>query len=48
MSDRKKKKRALAKAGITHAAGWINEADQPTFDELVAKAADDVARVSDE
>lgn len=45
MTDRKKKQRALAKAGIIHAAGWINAKDGPAFVRMVAKAAADVKRV---
>tara|TARA_R100000951_G_scaffold90399_1_gene78669 strand:+ start:1429 stop:1581 length:153 start_codon:yes stop_codon:yes gene_type:complete len=39
MTDRKKKQRALAKAGISHASGWIKDDDQPKFEELVERAS---------
>ena len=42
MKDRKKKHRILTAAGIVHCAGWIAKTDEPAFDKLVAKAADDV------
>lgn len=42
MTDRKKKQRALAKAGISHASGWIKDDDQPKFEELVERASEKV------
>lgn len=42
MTDRKKKQRALAKVGISHASGWIKDEDQPKFEELVESAFEKV------
>jgi|AntAceMinimDraft_5_1070358.scaffolds.fasta_scaffold79404_2 hypothetical protein len=46
MSDRKKKKRALESQGFCHASGWIYKKDMHFFDELVKKASNGVAKVS--
>lgn len=42
MSERVKKKRALEKAGLIHAAGWIRSKDRRAFDKLVKAAEQDV------
>ena len=44
MTDRKKKQRALAKVGISHASGWIKDEDQAKFKKLVEDAKADVGK----